>query len=572
MCKDIPLRQHSNTTPGSPSLNWSATQTIFEQAESDVLMILDCCHAATTTSNTGRGVTELIAACGFESMTPAPGPRSLTNCLIGILNEWDDKFFSAAMLHHEILFRLKHERPERSQHTKRWREVRSTPIHVFSSTDPRRHSINLSKMHPKTTFEQKVHSNLTAMHANKHDHDNNGTAPPKQKKNCGIEAGVVPTQDPSPPCILFSVWLKENMKLNFGHWKNCLFSIAANVMEFIALKMGFLMDNFLKTRATSLFRGEAFDPIPKSEKSPTATEQPKFEDFCGICEDVVLTERPVISDLSKSFSREISAHYMAETLPAYDDLCRRIRLKEVLSRPMLTADLQMACSMDHISKSRFKKDTHSFMPLQYPSNFPSKTTTAPLEGPKRGPDDAMTNGSSPTQDDLQWDATDTDENSTLDGHERSSRASYPSEGLTIDDFLRTSSASLKRDLVELLMSEYYQIFDRHNSSYSKSRVENSAETRSSTASSPPEQSHTGSSASTCKRKASGDDDNWADEGDDKPTRKRPRDDPDRPRTSEPTRRYACPYNKHDPQKFRRKTSSSYNACDNIGFDTIGHTK
>jgi hypothetical protein len=180
-------------------------------------------------------------------------------------------------------------------------------------------------------------------------------------------------------------------------------------------------------------------------------------------------------------------------------------------------------------------------------------------------------GSVTSEEDLQWDVSEVDEISTVGGHERSSRDFHSSDAPTIEGFLRISSVSLKRDLVELLMREYYQIFDRHDSGQYQNCAGGPAASKSTTARNPPGQ-NTGSSASKGKRKATDEDENWDDEGDDKSTRKRPKDNPDRPAICKTIRRYACPYNKHDPRKFRRSTGPDYEACDNKGFDTIGHMK
>jgi hypothetical protein len=58
----------------------------------------------------------------------------------------------------------------------------------------------------------------------------------------------------------------------------------------------------------------------------------------------------------------------------------------------------------------------------------------------------------------------------------------------------------------------------------------------------------------------------------KPTRKKPKD------TSQPVeseafrRRYACPYNKHNPRKFRNSCDVKFMACDGPGFVSIARTK
>jgi hypothetical protein len=47
---------------------------MFEEADADVLILYDCCHfAAITVSSSSaghKGVTEVIAACGYEAIAP----------------------------------------------------------------------------------------------------------------------------------------------------------------------------------------------------------------------------------------------------------------------------------------------------------------------------------------------------------------------------------------------------------------------------------------------------------------------------------------------------------------------
>jgi hypothetical protein len=128
------------------SLQWHAIQTLFEQADSDVLLLLDCCAAASgaPTDAESSSVTETIAACGFETWAPQPGRHSFTNTLIAVLDDWQNRpAFTAAMLHCEILNRLRHEKPEKYRNTKFF-EYRKSPIHVLSTNDAKARSVELS--------------------------------------------------------------------------------------------------------------------------------------------------------------------------------------------------------------------------------------------------------------------------------------------------------------------------------------------------------------------------------------------------------------------------------------------
>jgi hypothetical protein len=150
----------SNSERDSPSLQWYAIQTIFEQAESDALLLLDCCAAASSAPVDGHpnSVTETIAACGFETWAPQPGRHSFTNTLISVLEEWEDRpDFTAAMLHCEVLNRLRHEKPERRGRMKKF-ECRRTPVHILSTRNSKAGSVELCprrKVEELPTLESK---------------------------------------------------------------------------------------------------------------------------------------------------------------------------------------------------------------------------------------------------------------------------------------------------------------------------------------------------------------------------------------------------------------------------------
>lgn len=133
----------SSGRSGSPFVDWSAVQTLFATAVSDVLVLLDCCAAASSALGFGSNVMEAIAACGFETRAPPPGIYSFTHTLIEVLEDWVHKpSFSAAMLHTEVLFVLKQKRPERGRDGRRL-EWCSTPIHLVYTGNPKSPGIEI---------------------------------------------------------------------------------------------------------------------------------------------------------------------------------------------------------------------------------------------------------------------------------------------------------------------------------------------------------------------------------------------------------------------------------------------
>jgi hypothetical protein len=140
--------------PNSPFVDWSAVQTLFGTAVSDVLILLDCCAAASSAAGTGSRTMETIAACGWETRAPPPGEYSFTHTLIEVLEEWANKpSFSAAMLHTEVLFVLKQKRPEKGRDGRKW-EWCSTPIHWVYTGDPKAPGIEISSLRSTKAAEK----------------------------------------------------------------------------------------------------------------------------------------------------------------------------------------------------------------------------------------------------------------------------------------------------------------------------------------------------------------------------------------------------------------------------------
>lgn len=131
----------------SPWLQWSAIQTLLERSRSDTLILLDCCAgAASATFPNGKSITETISASSWDAIAPDPGRYSFTNALIEVLQEWRLRAFSAAMVHAEVLARLKHPRPILING--KMFEARSTPVHFMMTANHRAPSIELGRILP----------------------------------------------------------------------------------------------------------------------------------------------------------------------------------------------------------------------------------------------------------------------------------------------------------------------------------------------------------------------------------------------------------------------------------------
>jgi hypothetical protein len=159
--KELKLTTHRTNKPGSPTLPSSSVQQLFEEAESDVLLLYDSCHSSHPAVDiSGQGVTEVIAACGFETETPIPGPHSFTNALIQVLEEvFTGPPISVAELHSRVLRELKNWKPsylrDRSGHIlidpktgrpKYECPKRRTPVHCFLTNETPYRSIMLAPL------------------------------------------------------------------------------------------------------------------------------------------------------------------------------------------------------------------------------------------------------------------------------------------------------------------------------------------------------------------------------------------------------------------------------------------
>lgn len=86
----IEQRAKRSSRSSGPRVAWHHLQPKLECAESDVVILLDTCHAASVGNVTSyndshqQGRTELIAACAFDQIAPS-GPNSFTAAIIAVL-------------------------------------------------------------------------------------------------------------------------------------------------------------------------------------------------------------------------------------------------------------------------------------------------------------------------------------------------------------------------------------------------------------------------------------------------------------------------------------------------------
>ena len=220
----------STGTPDSASVQWSGLQELLEHAESDALILLDCCAAASSISATGSGVTEVIAACGFETWAPGVGEHSFTRSLIDELRYWSrGPILSVAMLHNKVLSRIKYWKPRFG--TTGEYEHRKTPIYVVLSQEGNQRSIGLiplqrsgpSSVGRVDASTQGLHSEPCESFIEAHSIADDS---PLDSSQSSIDR-VWPDQEFHHPKVLISLSLEEDQSLYMDAWVDWMRSVPA---------------------------------------------------------------------------------------------------------------------------------------------------------------------------------------------------------------------------------------------------------------------------------------------------------------------------------------------------------
>ncbi|KAI0408645.1 hypothetical protein F4802DRAFT_357852 [Xylaria palmicola] len=197
----------------SPWLQWSAIQTLLERSVSDALILLDCCAgAASAAFPTGNSITETISASSWDAIAPNPGRYSFTSTLLEVLQDWKRKTFSVAMLHAELLARLKHPRPERYNGNRF--ETRTTPVHFMMTANHKAPSIELCSI-PNDMSAPSLPSGSTSARNSFIE----GRAHPEDI------IGSEPNED--VPHVMISLALEDDQNLNVEDWERWLATIPA---------------------------------------------------------------------------------------------------------------------------------------------------------------------------------------------------------------------------------------------------------------------------------------------------------------------------------------------------------
>ena len=233
-----------------PTVQWFAHQTTLVASESDVLILLDCCAAASSVVGTGHGITEVIAACGYETEAPGVGQHSFTRSLIDELKFWDQApLLSAAMLHHKVLSALKYWKPRYDRRVVQGgfppREKRRTPVYILLSNETNKRSIELAPIVPETqgtlSTEPVSDSSRTASNSSSDPFEDLQSSSAASSASL---SSVWPDPEFKSPKVLISVALEDDQKLDPGRWTEWITDIPA-VMKSVKIEGVYQSDSTL---------------------------------------------------------------------------------------------------------------------------------------------------------------------------------------------------------------------------------------------------------------------------------------------------------------------------------------
>ncbi|KAL8952055.1 MAG: hypothetical protein Q9222_002007 [Ikaeria aurantiellina] len=199
---------------------------MLEQAEADTLLLLDCCAAASSTAATGNGVTELIAACGFETWAPEVGEHSFTRSLIEELKYLKHgPPFSVALLHNKVLSRIKYWKPRFSFPYAP--ERRKTPIYIQLANERNRRSIELCPLGLQNNDLSLGAISQSSTLSSSQPAESEDVEMSGGESSQSSLAEVWPDPTFTSPKVLISIALEENQRLRLADWNEWIRSIPA---------------------------------------------------------------------------------------------------------------------------------------------------------------------------------------------------------------------------------------------------------------------------------------------------------------------------------------------------------
>jgi len=143
-------RAYSNARDDAAKLRWDSVRYLFEDAQPDILLLLDTCAMRDAPAAGSHGIKQGIAACGPESNPKESGGRSFTSSLIEALHRLSTgRPFSVQRLFEEIYSQKQQELTQSRQMTngasKGVHPVPQLPL-FFTLTPGKGQSLSLSPL------------------------------------------------------------------------------------------------------------------------------------------------------------------------------------------------------------------------------------------------------------------------------------------------------------------------------------------------------------------------------------------------------------------------------------------
>ncbi|KAG8530647.1 uncharacterized protein KY384_004002 [Bacidia gigantensis] len=147
------LNQSIWSQGNGPIIEWFSIQPILEHAASDILILLDCCFAASAGLTSINGSVEVLAACGREVGTVGISGWSFTSRLTEVLYKKRLQRFTVAQLHSDLMgYRA----------VSGEKKLLRTPVHgIMSNKD--KASVRISSLKTDSDIEDLEELNLTTL-------------------------------------------------------------------------------------------------------------------------------------------------------------------------------------------------------------------------------------------------------------------------------------------------------------------------------------------------------------------------------------------------------------------------
>ncbi|KAB5577532.1 hypothetical protein GE09DRAFT_1051735 [Coniochaeta sp. 2T2.1] len=147
-----------NTREDAAKLKWDGVRCLFEDAQSDMLLLLDSCAVRDAPLTGNHGMKQAIAAYSPEQSLREASPRSFTANLTESLLKLSTtgRPFSAQRLHEEVLAQMAQRSQDAAQAQLTNGNTKPGPIHerapvTFTLTPGKDQSLSLAPLQPKTT-------------------------------------------------------------------------------------------------------------------------------------------------------------------------------------------------------------------------------------------------------------------------------------------------------------------------------------------------------------------------------------------------------------------------------------